>query len=481
MTTITAPTHLSVPEHDASSGDEYADLAEMAGMTPDPAERIVLNALLAERSGRWAAFEAAIVCGRQNLKTHTLEITALGDVFLRDVSRVVWTAHRYKTAADSFADLAAVVENNDWLRKRTHRVTTAAGDQSIKLLPRHSGPRIDFLARSTGGGRGLDGDTVILDEALYLTPAMMGALLPVLSSKPDPQVRYGSSAGLLESEVLRAIRNRGRAGGDPTLAYVEWATDRDGSCVDRGCGHELDAVDCSLDDEGRWFAANPALGGRISLDYVRSERRALPATEFARERLGWWEDPPNEGALNPIPYADWVACSSQVDVSGSLVFAVDVSPDRTWSAVVAAGTTPDDGLVAVEVVDTRRGTTWVVDRVVELWERWSPESIVVDPSGPAGSLVADLEQAGVQLVQMTARDMAQACGELYDAVVSGSMRHRGQPELDTAMRLAVAKPRGDGGWAWSRSSSTGDISPLVAATAAFWGRSRGGEPGVFVL
>ena len=182
-----------VPDHDSTAGGEAADLAASVGMVADPEQRLVLDAILAERAGRWAAFEAAVIAGRQNLKTWVLEVAALHDLVLRRVGRVVWTAHRYKTAQDSFEALTNVFTNYDHLRRRVHKVTTAAGEQGIRLLPRHSGPRVDFMARAGSmSGRGMTGDTVVLDEGLYLVGSIMGALIPTLSAVPDPQVRYGS-------------------------------------------------------------------------------------------------------------------------------------------------------------------------------------------------------------------------------------------------------------------------------------------------
>ena len=297
--TITRPAFLWVPDHAVSSaGREAADLARSIGQEPDAEEELALDALLSERAdGRWASLEAAVICGRQNLKTWTLQMSVLYDIFLRDVGLVVWTAHRFRTTQEAFRDIHALVDNYDHLRKRVKKVRTANGEEGIELL---SGARLDFLARTSGGGRGLSGDTVVLDEALYLTPTMMGSLLPTLSAKPDPAVRYGSSAGLRESEVLRMIRDRGRAGGDPSLVYVEWSTEP-GQCGRPECDHKPGTRDCQLDDVAMWHAANPALGRRISVDYLSAERRALPPKEFARERLGWWEDPPvlGDGAIIP--------------------------------------------------------------------------------------------------------------------------------------------------------------------------------------
>jgi hypothetical protein len=64
--------------------------------------------------------------------------------------------------------------------------------------------------------------------------------------------------------------------------------------------------------------------------------------------------------------------------------------------------------------------------------------------------------------------MAAACGRIFDAVTNRQVRHSSQPDLDAAVAGAAVRKLGDA-WAWSRSSSTVDISPLVAVTLALWG------------
>jgi len=370
-----------------------------------------------------------------------------------------------------------VCENFDHLRKRVHRIQLAAGEQSIQLLPRHSGPRIDFLARSSGGGRGLDADVVVLDEALFIQQMMMGALLPTLSAKDDPQVRYLSSAGIATSEVLRRLRDRGRAGGDPSLAYVEWAA-ADGGCATEDCDHALEAVGCALDDVDNWRAANPALGRRITEDYIAAERRALPPAEFARERLGWWDE--QGSTFTAITVAAWQGCASPDAVpSGRLTLAADVAPGHASSSVYVFG----DGPVPVgELVTRAPGSTWLVDRLVALVADHGVLEVVVDPAGPIGSLVPALQQAGLPLRMLDGKESVRACSAFAAAAREQSFRHRGETDMDAA--VAGARPRAVGdAWKWSRKDSTVDISGLVAATNAYWAVSSrpAGEPTIHFL
>jgi phage terminase large subunit-like protein len=438
------------------------------GFDVDEPERVVLNALLAEdQYGKWAALESAIICGRQNLKTWALEMTVLYDAFLRDVKRVVWTSHRFKTTQQAFADLEQIIDGNDELRALVRRVRHASGDEGFELT---SGVRIDFLARTSGGGRGLTGDTVILDEALFLQPAMMGALLPTLSARPDPHVRYGSSPGIVESDVLRSLRDRGRAGNDPSLSYVEYSSERE-DCSTSFCRHELDAIGCQLDDEEKWAQANPALGRRISVEYVRQERRALPIAEFMRERLGWWEDPPSTETSGPFPVESWIErldAGSQVPNGARLALAIDTSWDRqtTW---IAAAAINEAGTPHVEVIATNFGSDWVEEWLSARVETLKPLQIGMQSNNaPVSSLIEPLQNKFGDIIEpMNGQDVARACGAFYDAITKGTFVHTGQAPLDDAVRMAVTRVIGDS-WLLDRKKSPIDIAPLLAAVEALY-------------
>lgn len=471
--------YLWVPPHCTSSaGEEVAEMARKLGFDVGSPEADALHVLTAEANGKWAALESAIICGRQNLKTWALEMTALYDAFFRDVKRVVWTSHRFKTTQQAFADIEQIVGGTDWLRTRVKKVRHASGDEGFELT---NGARIDFLARTSGGGRGLTGDTVILDEALYLTAQMLGALLPTLSARPDPQVRYGSSPGVFESEVLRAVRNRGRALDDPSLSYIEWTSER-GDCINPDCEHDLQATGCQLDDEAKWHQANPALGRRITVEYVRQERRALPPEEFMRERLGWWEDPPEEGVATVFPLDAWRACRDE-DArvpDGPVSLCVDVSWDRSVASVVAFGGRERPVGQLVHTCDPAEVVAWLTATA----DKREVVGVAVQANGaPASSLLPDLErELRCPVLPMSGSDVARACGIAYDAVASGSVRHCGQVPIDRALAVALSRPMTDG-WALDRKRSRLDISPLVAWVGALWlhSTSDDGDPGVWFV
>ena len=473
------PAYLSVPPRVGSYGDEAIDLAREYGRPPDAEQCIAIDAMCSFRAGaRWAALESAVLEPRQNGKTGGIVLPpVMFDFFFLKPDKIVWTAHLFKTARESFTDIRNIIDGCHALAKRVKKITYANGEEAIEL---NNGSRLEFLARSKGGGRGIGGKRIVMDEALFLPSEAMGALMPTLAARSmtgDPHIMYASSAGVLGSDHLRGLRDRGRKGNDPSLIWVEWCApgswDKPGCDLGPECPHSTETDGCALDDEYLWKLANPALGRRISVEYIRAERRALPPEEFGRERLGWFTEP--AGVDVEALVEKWTACADpESRPSSRPVFMIDAAPGLRSAAIVAAMWRPD-GRPHLEVVAHEPGSTWVAARAERL-QKHRPLDWVIDPGGPAGALLPDLRAAGVDPREMSTRDLGQACSAFVAAIDDEWVRHLDDPVLLRAFRAASKRDMGDGLWAWSRRKSGGDICPLVGATGAFWGLSVSPPP-----
>lgn len=460
---LVPPRFLSRPNAASSAGPEAVELARSAGLVLLPWQELVLDAALAETAeGFCASFEVALVVPRQNGKGGVLEAAELYWLFLDDaVDLITHTAHRFDTSLEHFTRIRTLVETTPELMAEVKGIYDSNGKERIEL---RNGKRLQFKARSKGGGRGFSGDRVVLDEAYYIND--LGSLLPTMSARPDPQLWWTSSAPLevAESNALRKIIARGRAG---EITYAEWSVDVDAS--------DADAVAGALDDRGAWLEGNPSLGSLITEEFIGTvERSNLTDAEFARERLGIFPDPDN--GLGPqwsvIAEADWSSCRSgesgrRAERPGWLVggvdLAVEVRPDRSSSSVAVAGECREGG-IGVDVVATGAGTGWVVAEVAALVADGAVRRVVIDEAGPAAALIGDLEAAGVTVTRVAFAALKLATAGFFDAVVDEEVVHRDRPELTAAVSRAEKRKAGDALLIDRRGDH--DMSPLVAVVLA---------------
>jgi len=475
------PAFYTVPEHTDSLGDEVAGLAAEIGFAPDPEQRLMLDAMYALKPGsgnEWAAFEAVVICVRQNMKTGLFKMAGIADLWLFDDRLVVWTAHLFRTTQEAFLDIKILIESNPILSRRVKKIYEGNGDESVELM---SGARMNFLARSKTGGRGLTGSKVFLDEGFALAAGEIGSLYPTLATIPGAQIRIGSSAGLATSEILRGVRDRGRKG-DPDLAYGEWCDDLPGDCEREGCEHARPGTagfvpGCRLDDRRRWQRANPQMNRRIPESRIASFRRSMPPEEFGREFMGYWDDPAGDAA---IPGSAWAAryADAKILPSGSM-FALDVSPKMTHSAIAVAGPSSKGGLRGELLMrenetelDYRPGTDWVVPAFADLKTRIPGLVVAYAANGQAKSLIPDIEALGIRTEKVEAAEIGAACGLLYKLATKGGISHSGQIELSESIAAAQWRDTGEGAQVWGRRKS-GEITGTYALTFAIWKAHQG--------
>lgn len=466
------PRFASWPEHASSAGSFAVRLAAVAGLHLDAWQQLVLEHAMGELpDGRWSAFEVGIVVPRQNGKGAIIEAALLADLFTTEYESIIYSAHQFKTAAKTYARLKKLIQRSPELRRRVpdKNFRNSHGEEGLTTV---DGVELRFLARSRVSGRGFDKvDKLYLDEALAgLDAHDMAAIVPTMTEAPNPQIWYLSSAGLHDSDQLTKIRDRGRPGGDSRLAYFEWGNP---------LGVNLD------DPDGLRQAlinANPSFETReLTQEYCADERRAFGDDElWKRERLGVWEDalgggvitstawqaiadPPDldEQTGQPVPFT-----GSQIPDHVSPTVALAVTLDQSWGSIGMSGVR-DDRRLHVEVADRRRGTSWMVDRCVDLDNAHGPLTFVVDAGGPAAFLIDDLEAAGLDVRRLNTADVTAACARFLVMVLEEPQQlvHNGDPVLEAAAVGAGKRAIGDR-WAWRRANPLIEIDSLEAVTFA---------------
>lgn len=433
-------------------GARVAELAAALGKPLMPWQRQVLDVALEvdPTTGRLVYDEVRLTVPRQSGKTTLLLPLMIHRALLMgSPQRIVYTAQTAKDARQKWEDEQVPMLMASPLKREVRTVRRTNGAEAIKW---RNGSIHEVIAPTQTAGHGKTLDLAVIDEAFSLQgDHVEQALKPTTSTRPEPQFWVVSTAGRPESSPYlwaKVEDGRARAGAGVTsgVAYFEWSAPED----------------ASPSDEDAWRACMPALGHTVTLDRIRGHYETMREPEFRRAYLNQWFAPASESV---IPAEAWLACadgeSAPVD---PVAFCVDVSPDRS-SAAIGLAALRSDGLEHVEVVEHRQGTGWVGARLVELVERWSPLGVVVDPAAQAGSFLGELP--GLPWKTVGARDVAQACGGFYDAVIGGRVRHRGDKRLDVAVEGASKRNLAET-WAWSRKNSAVDICPLVAVTLARW-------------
>lgn len=443
-----SPTLAVVPDHDDTLAGDAAFLASAYRLTPDEWQATVLDGWLAREAGRWAAGRCGLAVPRQNGKNGVLEIVELYKMV--GLGRaVLHTAHEVKTCRKAFLRLASFFENpREWpeLANLVRDIRRANGQEAIVLT---NGGSCEFIARTSGSGRGFTADDLVCDEAQELTSEQLASLLYAVSAAPsgDPQtVLVGTpprgTAG--RGDAFGRERDTALAGGDGRSCWFEWSNE----------------ADADMADDRVVARVNPALGIRIGWAAVDDERALMgvDSEEFARERGGVWGG--SGGGAGVVDPDVWRALVDAESKPVRVAFAVDVPPEGKRASIARVGVRAD-GLVHAEV-DSRSGTSWAVDELVRLSKRRNAV-VAVAGNGRAAALIPGFVRGGVEPVVYGASAQAAATSEFLDRVDEGTIRHMGQVELAVAVDGARLRRVGDAA-ALQRRDTGVDISPLVAVT-----------------
>lgn len=343
-------------------------------------------------------------------------------------------------------------------RKRKLGITKITQGMGIESVVWGNGSRLVLLASTEDSGHGKTVGLGVEDELFADADFRRDqAIIPSMSTVASAQLLKASTMGTADSVAWNDAVAKGRAAVDAGkttgTAYFEWSA------------HPED----DPADPATWWRCMPALGRTIGLAAIEHAYTSMKLGEFKRAYLNI----PTAADERVIPETAWDLHNSP-DVEATCdVFAIDVNPERSAAAIVVCGEVAanDDGEPAgpvLEVADYRAGTTWLVERAKELHETYGVP-IALDANGPAGSYVADLENAGVPVVLAKPQDVVRATGRFYDAIVddASTLRIRRNVDLDAAAAGAAKRAVGDA-YVWGRKSSRSDICPLVAATVALW-------------
>lgn len=429
-------------------------------------------------AGDWRYRIILVTVPRQAGKTTLWAPLAAHRCMVRPNVRVWWTAQKRQDARDSWLEAVQLVHDSPLGPQFRQRKSN--GSESL-TTPNRSTWRV--FPPTEDGLHGKTSELVGVDEAWAKTDAegvaLEAGIVPTFTTTGGQLVIW-STAGTAASTWLARLVERGRASlDDPrsTIGHVEYSLPDDvAELVEAGLQPDAAPADRehAIDLVAAW---HPAVGYTTDRAAIAAAADSMKAGEFIRA-YGNRFTGLSEGVISSVAWASGAA-TSWPPPAVPVALAVDVSPDRTDAAIMAAWRDEPGGPMRLDVVDARPGASWLLDRVPELLRTWSTKPrVAASPTGPAVDTIADLERAGVEIERITGTDYTAACGWMLGAINDGRLLHRApantpkdspQRALADAVQVTARVWIGDGAFVWSRKTSAGSISPVTAGSlAARW-------------
>lgn len=461
---------------------------------------MLIHALELKPNGKYRFRTVVLLVGRQNGKSTLLQVWALWRMYVDRAPLVIGTAQNLDVAEEQWQAAVDMAEDNDDLAAEIADVKKTNGKYTLRLESWVDGSketqRYKVAAATRKGGRGMSGDLVIMDELReHANWESWSAVTKTTMARKSPQVLCASNAGDASSVVLRHLRKQAiqaivdGATDDESLGIFEWSAMV--WKVDGGPDKTGDYVNLPTANRDGWAMANPSCGwGDLDEDALEAAYRTDPDPVFRTECLCQWVNTTKGGAWDDGVWER--GKDPQSALVGGYYIGIDMSWSRQSVALTAVGYR-EDGKVHGEVLGVmspERAVEWFklppADGDLPYATRMEDPNllgVVFQASGaPVSGMSVDLgklrvergpgvEDVRLNLVEWGGTDLGKGTGGLYDLVRRGDFRHRGQPALDVAASMAVAKPVADY-WLWDRKKSLVDISPLVAITAAAWALNR---------
>jgi phage terminase large subunit-like protein len=337
-----------------------------------------------------------------------------------------------------------------------------------EIVHRPSGSRYKALAAEAGAHEGLNPSLVIFDE------------VHVLGSRRELWDVMRLGMGTREHPLLLGITTPGvmfgRDGRD-SLARSMYQYGKNilsGQVIDEDfffrCWEAPES--CDVEDRDAWHVANPGLGDFLAVGDMESAARTTPENEFRTKRLGQWV----VSHTAWLPTGAWEGCEAlpAPERGTAVVLGFDGSKSRDATALVGATIEPSPQVFVVKVWERPHNApmSWQVPRdeveaaVIDATKTWDVREMASDPSLWLSELQSWASQ-GVPVVEypQSPSRMVPATQRLYEAVVTGELRHDGANTLARHIGNAVVRPNGQIGK--EHKDSGRKVDAAVAAIMAY--------------
>lgn len=306
--------------------------------------------------------------------------------------------------------------------------------------------------------QGLNPSTVIFDE-LHVQPnsELYDALTLGSGARIEPLVVGITTPGFdLDSPcgILYQYGKKCAAGelDDQTFGFWSWEADED----------------CDIFSERAWRQANPNLAeGLMDIEDLRSSARQTSEMAFRRYRLGQWV----RSQESWLPVGAWELCrGEQALVPGETTWVgVDMALKHDTIAIVAVQKQGDLFVTEPHIIvpDSQSVDVAAVEHLLrELHLKYRLKEVAFDPAFFQRSAEV-LHDDGLPMVEFpqSAARMVPACGQAYELIVTGKVRHQGLPTF-TDQVLSAAQRMTDNGWRLSKGKSKRKIDAAIALVMA---------------
>jgi len=414
--------------------------------------------------------------GRQNGKTVIVE-DVIG--WMLDEGRKLpafegWTemlaaAHDAPQARKMYNRVRAGIEANEQLSKRV-RTTQWAGIRSGPL-------ELNTVTGQPGSARGSAAGLIAWDEVLTQKDFdMWAALGPTQSAQRSPIMLLTSTAGTVESALLRSFYDRlvrmaeGAEKPDPHFYGAWWATkDPDIAAETAQSGKPI--------TKAEWrdiLNANPSIGdGRLTKEAVEVDHGILPPDHWRRERNNHFVI---ERARDPLFTVGLWARARDFPESRPLddlhgPYALGIREHVGWErATICVAGIREDGRVGVEVYrDLRDSPTaqTIIDAVRDFPDQASLQVIAFDSqSGGAPEFRRQRDEQRGPWDELLPSAVVSACMDVTEMVQAGRLAVR-DPLIDAQVAGGSRRPVGqDGAFRFSVRDSLGPIDAVLGMAFA---------------
>lgn len=407
-------------------------------------------------TGRFVYKRIVITVPRQSGKTTMTLALGLHRMLTTPDGKVWTTAQTGQAARERF--IGDLVPAATRLLGGAIEVKRGAGDTrmtfpAIGSQMRPHPPNDEYL-------HGEQSDLNMIDEPWALSEVKADALIqafkPTQSTRPNAQTVWLSTMGDANSTFWHRLVDQARAGTDSRTAIFDWG---------------LPEADDPADVEAV-IAAHPAVGYTIEAEVVRDAHAEMKPAEFARayanHRTATRVAVFDSDTLKRVFHTD-----ATMTAGCPVAFGVATSWDRRRSVIAAAGF-DGSGLPVVEIIDTRPGSGWVTDRLIQLHSH-NPLAILVDARSPASTIATD--PAATDIITIPdSRAVASGTASFLDHIAAGTISLSFDAELAASFDVLTLRFVGDLGQMIDRKHSAGSVAHIEAAMLALTGLTQAPPP-----